>query len=330
MANVAVFVPHNGCPNKCSFCDQNHITGQQIQPDADYVKSTLEIALNYLKEKSFDSEIAFFGGSFTAIDRDYMLKLLESTKPYIDNFKGIRISTRPDAISREVLEILKGFKVTSIELGAQSMSDSVLDANERGHSAEDVRKASELIRSFGFSLGLQMMTGLYQSSEELDIYTAQQFVKLKPDTVRIYPTVVLENTTLATRFRTGEYNPPEVYEAVRLCAKLIPIFESAGIKVIRVGLHDSESLKSNMIGGAFHPAFRELCEGQMFYDNIMAQLENTGIADGNIIISVPKSALSKAIGQKGANKNRLLALGYNPKFTEDNTLAERQVSIKKG
>lgn len=330
MANVAVFVPHNGCPNKCSFCDQRHITGQQIQPDADYVKSTLEIALNYLKEKSFDSEIAFFGGSFTAIDRDYMLKLLESTKPYIDNFKGIRISTRPDAISREVLEILKGFKVTSIELGAQSMSDSVLDANERGHSAEDVRKASELIRSFGFSLGLQMMTGLYQSSEELDIYTAQQFVNLKPDTVRIYPTVVLENTTLATRFRSGEYNPPDVSEAVRLCAKLIPIFESAGIKVIRVGLHDSESLKSNMIGGAFHPAFRELCEGQMFYDNILAQLEKAGITDGNIIISVPKSALSKAIGQKGANKNRLLALGYNPKFTEDNTLVERQVSIKKG
>ena len=330
MANVAVFVPHNGCPNKCSFCDQRHITGQQIQPDADYVKSTLEIALNYLKEKSFDSEIAFFGGSFTAIDRVYMLKLLESTKPYIDNFKGIRISTRPDAISREVLEILKGFKVTSIELGAQSMSDSVLDANERGHSAEDVRKASELIRSFGFSLGLQMMTGLYQSSEELDIYTAQQFVNLKPDTVRIYPTVVLENTTLATRFRSGEYNPPEVSEAVRLCAKLIPIFESAGIKIIRVGLHDSESLKSNMIGGAFHPAFRELCEGQMFYDNILAQLEKAGITDGNIIISVPKSALSKAIGQKGANKNRLLALGYNPKFTEDNTLAERQVSIKKG
>ena len=330
MANVAVFVPHNGCPNKCSFCDQRHITGQQIQPDADYVKSTLEIALNNLKEKSFDSEIAFFGGSFTAIDRDYMLKLLESTKPYIDNFKGIRISTRPDAISREVLEILKGFKVTSIELGAQSMSDSVLDANERGHSAEDVRKASELIRSFGFSLGLQMMTGLYQSSEELDIYTAQQFVNLKPDTVRIYPTVVLENTTLATRFRSGEYNPPDVSESVRLCSKLIPIFESAGIKVIRVGLHDSESLKSNMIGGAFHPAFRELCEGQMFYDNILAQLEKAGITDGNIIISVPKSALSKAIGQKGANKNRLLALGYNPKFTEDNTLAERQVSIKKG
>ena len=330
MANVAVFVPHNGCPNKCSFCDQRHITGLQIQPDADYVKSTLEIALNNLKEKSFDSEIAFFGGSFTAIDRVYMLKLLESTKPYIDNFKGIRISTRPDAISREVLEILKGFKVTSIELGAQSMSDSVLDANERGHSAEDVRKASELIRSFGFSLGLQMMTGLYQSCEELDIYTAQQFVKLKPDTVRIYPTVVLENTTLATRFRSGEYNPPDVSESVRLCAKLIPIFESAGIKVIRVGLHDSESLKSNMIGGAFHPAFRELCEGQMFYDNILAQLEKAGITDGNIIISVPKSALSKAIGQKGANKNRLLALGYNPKFTEDNTLAERQVSIKKG
>lgn len=330
MANVAIFVPHNGCPNKCSFCDQRHITGQQIQPDADFVKTTLETALYSLKEKSFESEIAFFGGSFTAIDREYMLELLESTKPYIDNFKGIRISTRPDAISRDVLEILKKFKVTSIELGAQSMSDLVLEANERGHSSEDVRNASFLIKSFGFSLGLQMMTGLYMSSDEIDLYTVSEFIKLKPDTVRIYPTVVLENTTLATRFKAGEYNPPDAFESVRLCAKLIPMFENAGIKVIRVGLHDSESLKANMIGGAFHPAFRELCEGRMFYDNIMAELESTEVKDGNIIVSVPKSALSKAIGQKAINKNKLIELGYNPQFTEDNTLAQRQVLITKG
>lgn len=330
MANIAIFVPHKGCPNKCSFCEQRHITGQQIPPDADFVKNTLKTALYSLKEKSFDSEIAFFGGSFTAIDEEYMLELLESTKPYIDNFKGIRISTRPDAISADVLGILKNYKVTSIELGAQSMSDIVLEANERGHNAEAVIKASELIKSYGFSLGLQMMTGLYMSNDQLDIYTAEEFIKLSPDTVRIYPTVVLENTTLAERFRVGQYIPPDVSEAVKLCAKLIPLFENKGIKVIRVGLHDSESLKSNMIGGAFHPAFRELCEGQMFYDNIITGLNNNHIPAGNIKISVPKSALSKVIGQKSVNKNKLIALGYNPKFSEDNTLAHRQVSVTKG
>lgn len=330
MANVAIFIPHKGCPNKCSFCDQRHITGQQIQPDSDYVKSTIETALSSLKEKSRDSEIAFFGGSFTAIDKGYMLELLESTKPYIDNFKGIRVSTRPDAISKEVLEILKTFKVTSIELGAQSMSDLVLLANERGHTAEDVCKASVLIKSFGFSLGLQMMTGLYMSNDELDLYTAEQFIKLKPDTVRIYPTVVLKNTTLATLYESGEYNPPDAFEAAKFCAKLIPMFENADIKVIRVGLHDSDSLRSNMISGAFHPALRELCEGQMYYENIMTEINRIGISGGNIIISVPKSALSKAIGQKAINKNMLIASGYKPQFIEDFTLAERQVLITKG
>lgn len=330
MANVAIFVPHNGCPNKCSFCDQRHITGFLSQPDKNDVKNTIEIALSSLKEKSVEAEIAFFGGSFTAIDREYMIALLECTKPYIHKFKGIRISTRPDAIDEEILDILKSYKVTSIELGAQSMADSILIANERGHNAESVIKASNLIKSKGFSLGLQMMTGLYKSSDELDVYTAKEFIKLNPDTVRIYPTVVLENTLLATLFKSGEYTVPDVEESVKLCAKLIPMFEEAGIKVIRVGLHDSESLKSNMLAGAFHPAFRELCESRIYYENIISEFKTQNITSGKIIIYVPKSCLSKAIGQKGSNKNKLILSGFTPEFRENDTLAPRQVLIKKG
>lgn len=330
MANVAIFVPHNGCPNKCSFCDQRHITGCVSQPDADDVRKTLNVAVSSLKEKTIDAEIAFFGGSFTAIDREYMLSLLESTKDYIDKFKGIRISTRPDAIDEEILDVLKSYKVTSIELGAQSMSDIVLRANERGHSAEDVYNASALIKSYGFSLGLQMMTGLYKSSNDLDVLTAQEFIKLNPDTVRIYPTVVLKNTTLESLLLSGEYNPPDVLEASKLCAKLIPMFENAGIKIIRVGLHDSDTLKSNMLGGAFHPAFRELCESQIYFENIVTELESENITNGEITVFVPKSDLSKAIGQKGINKQKLINFGYKPKFYEDDTLAKRQVLIKKG
>ena len=330
MANVSIFVPHNGCPNKCSFCDQRHITGCISQPDSDDVKNTLDIALDSLKEKSKDAEIAFFGGSFTAIDRSYMLALLESTKEYIHNFKGIRISTRPDAIDKEVLDILKSYNVTSIELGAQSMSDLVLSANERGHSADDVYKASALIKSCGFSLGLQMMTGLYKSTDELDIFTSEEFVKIKPDTVRIYPTVVLKNTTLETLYKNGLYNPPCAEVSAKLCSKLIPLFENAGIKIIRVGLHDSESLKENMIGGAFHSAFRELCESQIYFDKITEVLNSEDIKSGAIRIFVPKSDLSKAIGQKGSNKQKLISAGYKPKFFEDDTLANRQVLIKKG
>jgi len=330
MANVSIFVPHNGCPNKCSFCDQRHITGCVSQPDSDDVKNTLKIALDSLKEKSKDSEIAFFGGSFTAIDREYMLTLLESTRKHIHKFKGIRISTRPDAIDDEVLQLLKSYNVTSIELGAQSMADSVLSANERGHSGEDVYKASELIKAQGFSLGLQMMTGLYKSTDKLDIYTAEEFIKIKPDTVRIYPTVVLKNTTLETLYNSGLYNPPDAEASSKLCARLILMFETAGIKIIRVGLHDSESLKENMVGGAFHPAFRELCEAHIYFDNIISAIDYADIKGGNISIFVPKSDLSKAIGQKGINKKKLISLGFNPKFFEDDTLANRQVLITKG
>ncbi len=330
MANVSIFVPHSGCPNKCSFCDQRHITGCVSQPDESVVKSTLGIAYDSLKEKSKEAEIAFFGGSFTAIDRSYMIALLDSTKDYIRKFKGIRISTRPDAVDNEILDILKAYNVTSIELGAQSMVDSVLSANERGHSAEDVYKASALIKSRGFSLGLQMMTGLYKSNDELDIFTAQEFIKIKPDTVRIYPTVVLKNTTLETLYKNGLYNPPDAEASSKLCARLIHMFENAGINVIRVGLHDSESLKCNMVAGAFHPAFRELCEAQIYFDKITDALEFAGITSGDVDIFVPKSHLSKAIGQKGYNKQRLISLGYKPKFFENDTLANRQVLIKKG
>lgn len=330
MANVSVFVPHNGCPNKCSFCDQRYITGCVSQPDASFVQNTLNIALNSLKEKSIEAEIAFFGGSFTAIDRGYMLKLLDSTKDYIHKFKGIRVSTRPDAINREVLEILKSYNVTSVELGAQSMADSVLSANERGHSAQDVYKASALIKSYGFSLGLQMMTGLYKSNEELDLFTAAEFININPDTVRIYPTVVLKNTTLETLYTKGLYNPPDAENSAKLCAKLILMFENAGVNVIRVGLHDSESLKSNIVAGAFHPAFRELCEAEIYYASIIDAIHKSGIANGNINIYVPSADLSKAIGQKGRNKLRVISAGYTPKFLKDDTLANRQVLITKG
>ena len=330
MANVSIFVPHNGCPQKCSFCDQRKITGCVSQPTEKDVASAIEIALDSLKEKSKDAEIAFFGGSFTAIDREYMTKLLESTKDYIHLFKGIRISTRPDAVNDEILTLLKSYGVTSIELGAQSMSDKVLDANDRGHSAKDVENASALIKKYGFSLGLQMMTGLYKSTPEDDIYTAERFISLAPDTVRIYPTVVLEDTRLAELFAVGEYTPLDVEGSVELCSKLILMFEKAGINIIRVGLHASDTINSRMVGGAYHPAFRELCENKIFFDVICAELERKKVPKGDVSVFVNSKNLSKAIGQKGINKNKLTDMGYNVCFLSENSLENRRVLIKKG
>ncbi|MBQ3903792.1 MAG: radical SAM protein, partial [Eubacterium sp.] len=205
--NISIFVPHNGCPQQCSFCNQKTITGQAYQPTAKDVDEAVQKAL---RKKGYKFEIAFFGGSFTAIDRAYMTELLDAAEPYVKSgaVSGIRISTRPDYIDDEILTLLKSKGVTAIELGAQSMDDEVLSANLRGHTAADVVNASKLIKSYGFELGLQMMTGLYLDTDEKDIETARKIIELKPETVRIYPTVVLKGTYLEELYDGKAYRPP--------------------------------------------------------------------------------------------------------------------------
>ena len=288
------------------------------------MKNTIENAINNLGDATYSSEIAFFGGSFTAIDRDYMLSLLKVTEPYANRFMGIRISTRPDYIDDEVLNILKNYKVTTIELGAQSMNDEVLRANNRGHSSDDVRNAAKLIKQHGFNLGLQMMTGLYKATPESDMQTAMQFVKLKPDCVRIYPTVVMKNTELADLYLNGTYKTYTLEESVKLCSEIMTMFEENGINVIRVGLHYSDDLVENQIDGNYHPAFKEFCEAEIFYKHIKNKLTE----NKNIIIYVNPKSVSKAVGQNKTNVKRLSELGYNVTIKTDDTLGKYEVKVK--
>ena len=277
-SNIAFFIPHIGCPNKCSFCNQNTISGKTQLPCAEDIAKTLsDVLQNMPSEKLSESEIAFFGGSFTAIDKDYMIELLEAAFDFVGEGKisGIRVSTRPDAINDEVLSILKKYKVTAIELGAQSMCDDVLFKNMRGHTSDDVVNASKLIKSYGFSLGLQMMTGLYGDSAEADIYTAERIIALNPNTVRIYPTVVLKDTYLGQLYEQGIYNPPALSETVSLCARLLDMFEENNINVIRVGLHDEPGVKENFLAGAYHPALGELILSERFFQKTIKKLKKT-------------------------------------------------------
>lgn len=309
-SNISIFVPHKGCPNDCSFCNQRAISGQTVPATAEDVAKAVNTAIKYNIDPR-SAEIAFFGGSFTAIERGYMLSLLTAAKHFLDTykFKGIRISTRPDCIDTEVLEILKSYGVTAIELGAQSMCDEVLCVNRRGHTAEDVRKASKLIKDYGFELGLQMMTGLYKSDFEKDEYTACEIIKLRPDTVRIYPTVVLKNTHLGYLREIGEYTAPTAEESAPFCAELLQMFEENNIKVIKLGLHSSETVEGDMLGGAYHPAFRELCEGHIFLKKILEKLEGK---DKNqaYTVYVPEKAISKAKGQQKRNEKALKNQGF--------------------
>ncbi|MBQ9517346.1 MAG: radical SAM protein [Eubacterium sp.] len=306
--NISIFVPHLGCPQQCSFCNQKTITGKQSQPTADDVKNAVATAL---KRKGYEYEIAFFGGSFTAIDMEYMLTLLTAAADCVDGerVKGIRISTRPDCIDSEVLDILKAHKVTSIELGAQSMDDEVLKANLRGHTAADVASAAKLIKSYGFELGLQMMTGLYLDTDEKAIETAKKLIELQPDTVRIYPTVVLKGTYLAELYDKEVYKPQTVDDAAALCTRLLPMFENAGIKVIRLGLHASDDIKKNMVAGAYHEAFGEIVQSRFMLNKVLAY------PPGNYEIKVNPKSVSKLKGNQKRNAYFLMEQGYNIKYT---------------
>lgn len=325
--NVGLFVPHEGCPHTCTFCNQRSISGSNVRLTKDMVDSAVAIATEREYDKS-NSEIAFFGGSFTAIDTDYMVYLLKSAFPYVEKglFRGIRCSTRPDAIDENILSILKQYGVTAIELGAQSMSDKVLSMNERGHTAEDVVKASCLIKEYGFELGLQMMTGLYGDDRETAVKTADEIIRLQPDTVRIYPTVVLENTKLAQLYSLGFYQAQKLEDAVDLCAELLEKFNKNNIKVIRLGLHSGGNVEEGYIAGAYHPAFRELCESRIYFNKVQ-QIINEKNIKGNVTIYVSPKEISKMTGQKKINLDNLRKIGVNAHIKGCDELDAYQVRL---
>lgn len=319
--NIALFVPHVGCPCRCSFCDQRAITGGAQPPTPDQVWEAAKAGADRWGDGVSQMEIAFFGGSFTAIPREYMVALLEPAKKAVElwGYYGIRCSTRPDAVDEEILALLKSYHGTAVELGAQSMDEEVLRLNRRGHTAEDTRRAAGLIKQAGLELGLQMMTGLYGSTPEKDVETARQLVALEPETARIYPTVVLEHTELADLYRAGAYHPQTLEEAVELCGKLLPLFENAGVKVIRMGLHAQEDVEARRVAGPYHPAFRELVESRVFLSQLLEELAPQGT--GSYRVKVHPRSLSVAVGQKRANVEALRRRGFEVRFVPDQSVS---------
>ena len=240
---IPIFVPHLGCPNDCVFCNQKSISGQTKQVTGEDVKKTIENHLKYVKENSI-VEVAFFGGSFTGIEKEKQTELLSAAYEYIKNKKvqSIRISTRPDYINKDVLKTLKKYKVKTIELGVQSANDYILKKAERGHTFEDVKKASKMIRFYGFNLGHQMMVGLPESTHLDEINTAKQLIKLKPKMVRIYPVLVIKGTKLEKDYNEGKYKALTVVQAVETCKELVKLFVKKKIEVIRIGLQPTDTI----------------------------------------------------------------------------------------
>lgn len=328
-ANISVFVPHIGCPNRCSFCNQNTISGSQSAPAPQEVERVCREFLESGGGQRFKGELAFFGGSFTAVPREYMESLLQAAQPFLGEGKigGIRISTRPDAVDKEILSLLKSYGVTAIELGAQSMDDQVLMKNLRGHTAQDVEDASKLITEEGFELGLQMMVGLYGDTPEHCLNTARRLMALHPATVRIYPTVILKGTRLEQLYQEGTYHPMNLEEGISLCSHLLEMFTQAGIRVIRLGLHASQNVEQDMTAGLYHPAFRELCEGEIYLRKALTELEKLGNPKA-AEIAVAEGAVSKMVGQKRRNLQALAEQGTQANIITNCSLTLFEVKVK--
>ena len=325
--NIPIFIPHLGCPNQCVFCNQKTISGTN-EFSASNVKKHIDEALTTI-EKSAEVEIAFFGGSFTGIDRQLMISLLEISKEYIDNgnVSSIRCSTRPDYIDEETLSILKRYGVKTIELGLQSCSDRVLEITKRGHNFEAERNACRLIVENRFDLVGQMMIGLPGSDEQSEIETAQFIIDSGAVGARIYPTVVFRDTELCDLTVRGEYIPLDPENAIQRSAKIFEMFVNNGVNVIRIGLQSSDNLSSDKtyVAGPNHPALGELVENEFYYNKIEKIISEMNLSDEKIEILVSRGNLSKAVGQRKRNKLRLAEKYKNIGFAESDKLSGYQI-----
>lgn len=256
---IPIFIPQYGCPHQCVFCNQQKITGKEKFPDARETATTIETYLKTWKGAG-KREVAFYGGSFTCLDRNIQEDFLASAHRFVTSglIDSIRISTRPDYITDEGLLLLKKYNVETVELGAQSMNDEILRLSGRGHAAGDTSAAVALLKKHGFKVGLQFMPGLPGDTGETIFHTASMIAGLQPDFVRIYPTIVVKDTPLEKMYLAGLYKPWSLADMTDICKKLVSLFHAKEIPIIRLGLQPTESLEQGIVTGPYHPSFREL------------------------------------------------------------------------
>lgn len=321
---IPIFVPHEGCPHNCVFCNQDRITGVKDTVTKDTVYNIVNEYLETIhKQEDTTIELSFFGGTFTAIREEKQRELLSVAKEYKDKglIDKIHMSTRPDAIDDYILSYLKDYNVDVIELGVQSLCDDVLVAAGRGHTAEEVEKASKLIKEYDFVLGHQIMPGLPKDNFEKDLLSVKKSIEMKPDIARLYPSLVIKDTPMEKMYKRGDYIPYTLDEAVDICKDLYKLYIDAGVHVIRIGLQPTDTIAEgkDVVAGPFHPAFRELVEGSLMADEIRHKLK------GNLkgTIKINEKDLSKLYANKKQYFSKLIKEGYKLKV-------ERSKDIERG
>ncbi len=301
---IPVFIPHKGCPFDCIYCNQKIISGQTVDITEVEARELIESSIKTIVPGA-NIEVAFFGGSFTGVDKALQIRLLETANEYIKKgqVNSIRISTRPDYINREILDYLKEYNVNTIELGVQSLDEQVLKTSCRGHGVNEVITSSQLIKLYGITLGIQTMIGLPDDSREKDVLTAKRVIELRPEIIRIYPTLVIRNTYLEKMYRQGIYTPYTLEEAVEVCAELLDLYEKENISVIRTGLQATDNISegADVIAGPYHPAFGQMVQSRRILKTIEEKINRSSKITDTLTVYCLKGKVSDIVGQKRSN-----------------------------
>ena len=304
---IPIFIPHQGCPHQCVYCNQRVISGILDENlSKTKLRKTIECFLSFpRKNNRYPTEVAFYGGSFSALPLARQKELLGVVQEYVEGkrINGIRFSTRPDCVDGRVINLWRKFSIITVELGAQSMDDRVLRAAARGHNAETTKKAAGEIKREGWQLGIQLMIGLPRDTLESFRKTIDEVVKIKPDFVRIYPTLVIKDTPLAVLFLKNRYKPLSLHEAIELSCRAYEAFKKAEIKIIRFGLQAEPWMDEpeTVLSGPFHPAFGELVKSAYWRNTIAKLLGETDMVDEKLEISLPLNMVSQVRGHKNKN-----------------------------
>ncbi|MCE1188692.1 MAG: radical SAM protein [Ignavibacteria bacterium] len=326
---IPIFVPELACPFQCIFCNQQKITGKQEAPAPEAIHEIISSHLATFRHADAVKHIGFFGGNFTGIPVDVQESYLKIAARYVESgaVQGIRLSTRPDYISPAVIQLLQRYHVTTVELGAQSLDNGVLRQTGRGHTAEDVARASELILSAGIELGLQMMLGLPGDSFEKSAATAQGIINLGASNTRIYPALVIRGTSLAALYEKGSYSPLSIDDAVNWSKNIYLLFEKFGVTVIKLGLHPSEGFitGNELIAGPYHVSFRELVLTAIWQELLVKQVQAQ--PNSAISIRVAPEEFNYAVGYKAANKIALASRGKSISFISDPLVQGRSFHV---
>ena len=328
---IPIFVPHLGCPHQCIFCNQRSITGvSNPTTTPNLLEKTVKLYLKtWGKKEGLKTQIAFYGGSFTGLDLKIQESLLSKAHDFINRgeVSSIRISTRPDYIDSEIVRLLKDYGVDTIELGVQSMADRVLMLSMRGHTSADVEMAVETIKGYDLELGLQIMPGLPEDTPDLIMNTVDRIIKMRPDFVRIYPTLVIKDTPLEGLYLRGGFLPMTLDEAVTICKKALIKFKIADIRVVRLGLQSTPELErqGTIIAGPYHPSFRHLVESAIFFDMAMRLIEKSPLYDERLTFRVMPEEYSYFCGQKNGNIAKL-----KERYKKKDIKVIREMGVKKG